>query len=1235
MATHSWTRNRFARTPRSVRNTLACYRPRLEALEERLAPAGASTHTTLASLPVDAQAVVSATLGRDDTTYVASPAAGDAFTLSNPAQQLHALLTPAAALLSSGSDTWSMALAQVGHGDTTEAVGVATVQAQQNRVTYNYGALSQWFVNGPAGLEQGFTLSQAPVGSDGSAPLVVDLRLGGSLHASANATGDALSLSRSDGSTVWTYSGLEVFDASGRSLPTRLAVQSGSHDDLVIQVADVGARYPLTIDPFVQQAKLTVSDGASFDGLAKSVAMSSDGSTVVAGAPGEEVGGHILQGAVYVFVEPSTGWANATTETAKLTASDGRISDYLGSSVAFSSDGSTVVAGEIPNLISNNVQQGAVYVFAKPVTGGWVSTSTFAAKLTNSDGVSDLGRSVGISGDGSTVVAGAAGGAGILGNSNRGAVYVFARPVTGGWVSTSTFAAKLTASDAADNDQVGFSVAISRDGSTVVAGANQDAFNASITGPGALYVFAKPSTGNWVSTSTFTAKLTASDGAAGDELGQSVALSGDGNTVVAGAPGARAVYVFAKPGTGGWVSASTLAAKLTASDGAAGDELGQSVALSSDGSTVVAGAPGARAVYVFEEQPPTLSPASLPNDGTYGSTYSQSITATEPGYTGSFTFGSMGLPSWLTPSSTPSGEMLSGMPPAVGSFTFTITATDSGGVTGSQTYTLTVDPETLTINAVSDSKPYDGTTMSSQTPTVMGTIHNNEVTYLQAFQSKDVLGAGNSVLAVSYSITAAASNDYVVKTNNASGTISAASLDIYATSDSKTYNGITYSSQTPTFQVANEPQNTLYKSDTLSGLSQSFTSPNVLGSNGSTLQVNSGYIINDGNQGKDYSVTLHTASGTITQAQPSLSLVLGAPVVIGTGTPLAASATLGLPGVNETGTITFTLYNPSNVSVYTDVVPAAGNATSSTSLGTSMGSAVPTVAGMYQWAVTYSGDGNNKSASVAQGSTPEVAVGVGATVVGNGPYVLYLVGGSRSNDSVTIQPSGTSSTGSSGIQVNGTMGGIKLNKVIYTQAFTTIYVVGFGGNDTILLAPSLTLAAAISAGNGNDWVGAGAATVTVTLGDGNDTVLLGNGNNTVTLGNGNDTVLLGNGNNVVVTGNGNDFIAAGNGDNLIAAGLGYHTVLVGNGNNILIDGSVTPSQSGDSLRQVLSDWISYVTTGRTEANNPATIGNRLHVTYNTSHANTLLAGSGLDWFWETYSKDTTNRKSGDLLNQQQ
>jgi hypothetical protein len=240
---------------------------------------------------------------------------------------------------------------------------------------------------------------------------------------------------------------------------------------------------------------------------------------------------------------------------------------------------------------------------------------------------------------------------------------------------------------------------------------------------------------------------------------------------------------------------------------------------------------------------------------------------------------------------------------------------------------------------------------------------------------------------------------------------------------------------------------------------------------------------------------------------------------------------------------------------------------------------------------------------------------------------VFIVGGNTTNDVVQISPIGSSTTGSTGVQVKGNINSVATATTI-NQAVTALVIYGFSGNDTIQLANSLTVNATISAGNGNDTVQAGSGNINVTLGNGNDTVQLGNGNNTVTLGNGNDTVLLGNGNNVVVIGNGTDTIQAGNGDNLIAAGLGQHTVLVGNGSNILIDGTVTLTQNGDSLRQVLSDWISY---GKA-ASNVASIRKRLHVTYNTSHANTLLAGSGLDWFWETYAKDTTNRKPSDLLN---
>jgi len=92
--------------------------------------------------------------------------------------------------------------------------------------------------------------------------------------------------------------------------------------------------------------------------------------------------------------------------------------------------------------------------------------------------------------------------------------------------------------------------------------------------------------------------------------------------------------------------------------------------------------------------------------------------------------------------------------------------------------------------------------------------------------------------------------------------------------------------------------------------------------------------------------------------------------------------------------------------------------------------------------------------------------------------------------------------------------------------------------------------------------------------------------------------------------------------------LGHHTVQVGNGSNILIDGSAQLTQSGDTLRQVLNDWMLYGDT----AANVASFRTRLAVTDNSAHANTLLSGSGLDWFWETYAGDHTNRKPTDLLN---
>jgi hypothetical protein len=177
---------------------------------------------------------------------------------------------------------------------------------------------------------------------------------------------------------------------------------------------------------------------------------------------------------------------------------------------------------------------------------------------------------VAISGD--TAVVGAYG-ADVGLNSNQGSAYVFVRSGSA-W----TQQAKLTAADGAANDLFGQSVAVS--GDTAVAGAAGDDVGVN-SNQGSAYVFIR-SGFVW----TQQAKLTAADGAAGDNLGESLAL--DGDTAVVGAYaddlGRGSAYVFIRSG-----SVWTQQAKLTAADGASSDNFGDGVGL--DGDTAVIGAP--------------------------------------------------------------------------------------------------------------------------------------------------------------------------------------------------------------------------------------------------------------------------------------------------------------------------------------------------------------------------------------------------------------------------------------------------------------------------------------------------------------------------------------------------------------------------------------------------------------------------------------------------------------------
>jgi len=149
----------------------------------------------------------------------------------------------------------------------------------------------------------------------------------------------------------------------------------------------------------------------------------------------------------------------------------------------------------------------------------------------------------------------------------------------GGWGSSSVSENQVSvASDGAVDDYLGFSVSIS--GDTAIVGAYRDDDNSNNSG--SAYIFKRVGT-IW----TEQTKLTASDGAADDNFGFSVSISGD--TAIVGAYGDGAAsgsaYIFNRVGTT-W----TQQAKLTASDGVADDYFGSSVSISGD--TAIVGAPG-------------------------------------------------------------------------------------------------------------------------------------------------------------------------------------------------------------------------------------------------------------------------------------------------------------------------------------------------------------------------------------------------------------------------------------------------------------------------------------------------------------------------------------------------------------------------------------------------------------------------------------------------------------------
>jgi hypothetical protein len=447
-------------------------------------------------------------------------------------------------------------------------------------------------------------------------------------------SGQAVAVS-GDGNTIAIGAPHESSAATG--------INSNQNDDSAFSS---GAVYVYTRNgaTWAQQAYVKASNTGRNDHFGNAVALSADGNTMAVaayqeassatGVNGNQADDSIPQaGAVYVFTRTGNTWTQQAYIKASNTGKAGvgdvpGDGDQFGFSLALSADGNTLAVGAISedsNAAGINGNQaddsislaGAVYVFAR-AGNTWAQQAYVKSDAPQGD---QFGYSVALNANGNTLAVGVYDEEGSARTVNgpidtkrrgSGAAYVFTRNG-----NTWSREAYIKTWNADARDSWGVSVALSDDGNTMAmgsaeedclcpgiihapsdVGANDQSTN---TSAGAAAVFVRIG-GKW----TQQAFVKASNVGFEDWFGESLALSGDGNTLAVGAGSedgsargingpqnddlatdSGAVYFFTRTGTM-W----TQQAYVKSSNSEAFDEFGVAVALSRDGRTMVVGARG-------------------------------------------------------------------------------------------------------------------------------------------------------------------------------------------------------------------------------------------------------------------------------------------------------------------------------------------------------------------------------------------------------------------------------------------------------------------------------------------------------------------------------------------------------------------------------------------------------------------------------------------------------------------
>ena len=488
-------------------------------------------------------------------------------------------------------------------------------------------------------------------------------------------------------------------------------------------------------------------------------------------------------------------------------------------------------------------------------------------------------------------------------------------------------------------------------------------------------------------------------------------------------------------------------------------------------------------IGAFEVQKPIVSPTTLSN-GTYGTAYSQTITATATGGAGApytFVITAGALPAGL---SLATGGVLSGAPTVIGTFSFTVTGTDSGGFTGSQAYTIMVAPAPLTITPTTGQSKVYGAGVPALTYTASGFVNGDPPSLLTgALGTTATTGSPVGTYACTLG-TLSAGSDYTLAmaANPPTLAVTPAPLTVSSiTASNKVYDATTTAALVG---LGTAKLNGVIGVDSVSlvtnGAIGTFASKDV----GTNITVQVSGLSLSGAQASDYSVTQPSTTANITSARltvsgitaankvynantvATLSTTGAAPVGVFSGDTVTidtggATGTFASKGVGTGITVTvagltiggaqsgdYTLTQPTTTADITPARVTVSGITAANKVYNANTAATLSTTGAAPVGV-FSGDTVNLDAGGATGAFVSKDVGTGITVMVAG----LTISGAQAGDYTLTQPSTTANITSARLTVSGITAANKVYNAntVATLSTTGAAPVGVFSGDTVTI----------------------------------------------------------------------------------------------------------------------------------------------------------------------------------------